>query len=501
MLYAPSGMDTPHATMDLLRSPVPGTARAAIDLVAEGPALLTRLFDAVPVGLALFDRELRYVTLNQYLADMHGLPLAVYAGARLRELLPELGMAVEPYLAATLATGRPSLDVDISVATPATNGHEGHWMMSFHPYPDTGLPLGVFLTMRDTSETRRARLALADSELRARRTLDNLVSFVGTLTPDGTLIDANHKALDAVGILLSDVLGMKFWDCPWWTHDPVAQSRLRLAVANAAAGRIERYDVVVRTAGDGRMALDFMLAPLRDASGNITHLISSAIDITARKTGQALLEGALAEKTALLNELHHRVKNNLQVISSLLNLQRRHAAPAARPPLEESLGRVQAMAVLHELLYASKSYAAINLADYLRQLTTLLRAIAGSGQVAIRIDFTDRGGGLQLDLQRAVPCGLLVNELVTNAVKHAFPNRAGGRVDITLDRLADGRGAVIVEDDGIGLPPEEELATGRSLGFQLVPLLAEQLRAELQTQRTPHTRFEIRFPAAPPGSA
>jgi PAS domain S-box-containing protein len=124
------------------------------------------------------------------------------------------------------------------------------------------------------------------SEPDLRHVLDNLFAFVGVLTPDGTLVQANRAPLEAAGIAAADVLGRKFWDCHWWSYAPEVQAELREAVARAARGEIVRYDVPVRMAGDTRMWIDFQLAPLRDEHGRITHLVPSAMDITARREAE-----------------------------------------------------------------------------------------------------------------------------------------------------------------------------------------------------------------------
>ena len=119
-----------------------------------------------------------------------------------------------------------------------------------------------------------------------RRVLDNLFAFVGVLAPDGRLLDANRAPLEAAGITLQEVRGRPFWEAYWWSHDLAVQARVREACRRAAAGETSRYDLEVRMAGDSRMAIDFQVAPLRDAAGRVTHLIPSAVDITERKRAE-----------------------------------------------------------------------------------------------------------------------------------------------------------------------------------------------------------------------
>ena len=215
------------------------------------------------------------------------------------------------------------------------------------------------------------------------------------------------------------------------------------------------------------------------------------VDITERKRAQEQIAAALMEKTVLLNEIHHRVKNNLQVISSLLNLQSGRARdPAVQALMSESRDRVQAMALIHQLLFERRDWSRVKLGPYLSRLADLLSSTYGRGRIELDVEADD----VELDVQRAVPCGLLVNELVTNAFKHAFPGEATGRIRIELRREGDGTARLRVSDTGRGLPQDLDIENVESLGMQLIPLLAEQVRGTLHIERGPGARFELRFP-------
>jgi PAS domain S-box-containing protein len=172
--------------------------------------------------------------------------------------------------------------------------------LHFNPVRDSqGRQIGAAHILRNVTEQVRMEQTLAQSEGQARRIIDNTVALVGIMTTDGTLIEANATALRAGGLQREDVVGKKFWECYWWSYDVQVQAQLRAAVAKGARGEIVRYDVVVRTAGDGRMAIDFMLAPARDSAGQITHLIPSALDISERKRA----EEALAQSEELVRTI------------------------------------------------------------------------------------------------------------------------------------------------------------------------------------------------------
>jgi two-component sensor histidine kinase len=202
----------------------------------------------------------------------------------------------------------------------------------------------------------------------------------------------------------------------------------------------------------------------------------------------------LKDREVLLQEVHHRVKNNLQVISSLINMQARKLDPgASRDALRECQTRVQAIALIHERLYQSKDYSRVPLSEYVRSLAASVFNASGIAQGEIKLEFAI--GDLSLTVDKAIPCGLLLNELITNALKHAFCDGRSGVVRVELERLDEALVRLAVVDDGMGLPGSFQGADSRSLGMQLVSTLAEQLDGELRIERQGGTRFELRFPA------
>lgn len=205
------------------------------------------------------------------------------------------------------------------------------------------------------------------------------------------------------------------------------------------------------------------------------------LDITAQKRVEQELQASIREKDALLQEVHHRVKNNLQVISSLLDLQSLAITDVnAQLAFSDSQRRVHAMALVHEQLYQGNTMAQIDFANYVRTLTEYLQQsyLSASNTVTITIDIED----IELDANTAIPCGLIINELVSNALKHAFPNNQPGEVRISC-RAAVNQVTLSVSDSGIGLPSEAELSKTGALGLKLVATLARQLRATITLER------------------
>jgi len=222
--------------------------------------------------------------------------------------------------------------------------------------------------------------------------------------------------------------------------------------------------------------------------------------ITERKQAEHALRKSLAEKESLLKEVHHRVKNNLQIVVSLLHLQSgRIENKLALEALRETQSRVRAMALLHETLYRSADLAHINFQTYLDNLCKYL--FRSYGPETSRLQFQLEAAGVELGLEQAVPCGLIVSELVSNTLKHAFPNGRTGALSVALRSEAGSSLRLSVTDTGVGLPPDFDARRARSLGLQLVFNLARQLRGAVAIEPGPGARVVITFPTAPTLSA
>jgi two-component sensor histidine kinase len=232
--------------------------------------------------------------------------------------------------------------------------------------------------------------------------------------------------------------------------------------------------------------------------------VSSALDHFARErrrtAGEAALREsetryrtALQEREALLKEVHHRVKNNLQVISSLLRLEReRHGDASVKSAMSDMQQRILSMALLHETLYKSSDLARVDLSAYLTDLAGhVFRASAPSnGSIALQLNLAS----LRVDIDDAVPCGLVVNEILSNCLKHGFPHGRGGTVSIDLQPVGAGTDYLLrISDTGIGLPDDFETRRSGSLGVQLIRVLAGQLKGSLRIDHSPGTTFSIVF--------
>jgi len=204
------------------------------------------------------------------------------------------------------------------------------------------------------------------------------------------------------------------------------------------------------------------------------------------------LKNSLKEKEILLKEIHHRVKNNLQVISGLLDLQAQHIRdPSGRLKYKESQNRIITMALIHEKLYHSENLTQVDLADYIHNLCENLIISYGADRDRIRLDIKSKK--IEIAVDTAIPCGLIINELITNALKHAFPGDRAGTISLSFKQLRNGHFLLTVADDGVGIPEDVDIYRTSTVGMQLVTVMIKQLGGTIKLKRKGGTSFKIRF--------
>ena len=215
-------------------------------------------------------------------------------------------------------------------------------------------------------------------------------------------------------------------------------------------------------------------------------------EIHERQQAEEQVKASLAEKEVLLREIHHRVKNNMQVISSMLDLQADTLQDEqVRDLFKESQHRIKSMALIHEHLYQTPDLARIDFVDYVESLTSHLLRSYGikGGAVTLHLDIAS----IYLSIETAIPCGLIINELVSNALKYAFPDDQGGDISIELQPKAAQDLRLVIRDNGVGLPSDMDFRQSRSLGMTLVMTLVKQIRGVMEWRSVHGLEFQITF--------
>ncbi len=291
---------------------------------------------------------------------------------------------------------------------------------------------------------------------------------------------------DPVGLHVREVIART--QCRWQDGRPFqfeAQPTPR-----ALGGEIVRNQRYVITRPDGaEMALETSSAPMR-IGDQIAGTVTVWHDITERVLAEKTILASLHEKEVLLKEIHHRVKNNMQIISSLVSLQADTLDnPTLQPLFNDLRDRVRTMALVHEKLYQSDSLAEIDFAEYTGSLLHYLWRANGDAASNVRLRLAVQP--VSISIEQAVPCGLMLNEMVTNALKHAFRERADGELTVVLHAGANGAVCLRVSDNGVGLPADWRQSS--SLGLRLVQMLTEQVRGTLDVQTDGGTAFTLTF--------
>jgi PAS domain S-box-containing protein len=403
---------------------------------------------------------------------------------------------VRSYVKSLFSGTQRSFNIEFPIRT--RTGDQRHWSFSASS-PGTLRDRRRFIVGMavDITERSRAEAALRASEERFRLLVDNVQEYALFQTdPEGRVTSWNPGAQRLFAYTEAEMLGQ---DVSRLLTPEDEQARvLDLEIASVMQGaRQQDARWLVRKDGS-RFWAQWITEPVHDETGTIRGVVKVLRDETDRQRADEAIRASLAEQEQLLKEVHHRVKNNLQVITSLINLQARYVEDERALALfDQTRNRVYSIAAIHELIYRSASFAAIHLSDYARQLVPDLVRFYGMED---RISVTIAGDAATLELERAVPCGLLLNELVSNACKHAFPHGARGALSVTVEGAGE-YATLEVADTGVGLPEGFDYRRASTLGMQLVHNLARQLRATVSVLPGPGTRVVVRIPQRRPQEA
>ena len=486
--------------------------RAQTELDAER-ARYFDLYDLAPVGYCTVSGQGLILEANLTAASLLGVPRGALAKRRLHSFILPADEDVYYLRRKTLfATGEPQA---FDLRMVRTGGTAFWALLEATLVENAGGESVCRLVISDITERKQAgelllqahaeltaiyagvpvALLLVDRDLRIGRWNNAAAQFAGRIAEDmlghriGSALRCRHSLDDPRGC----GFGPSCSSCP-----------IRLAVMGTFAdgnGR-DRVEAMLHI-GVGQEAENrwLLVSTCYLESNGAGKVLVTANDITERKRGEeALREGArkmelaVQEKTVLLQEVHHRVKNNLAVTASLLSMKADDCGPEARLALEESQQRVHSIALVHEHLYASGCLDHINFDEYARDLAQGVYAACGGEQRGISLDL--ELDPIEVGIERAVPCALILNELLSNAFKYAFAGGRTSRILVSFHQPEPGCLELAVEDDGAGLPAGSLGGQNESLGLRIVGILARQLDGSLEQKACPGTRILLRFPAA-----
>lgn len=361
-----------------------------------------------------------------------------------------------------------------------------------HSKDDNAHYLGTVGIIRDISETLKAEKAYLMAEQHYRLLIDNSMVLFTILTPDGTILYKSNSIKPMMGYESFDLIGEKEED---YIHEKDRQAFNQIINSSLNSCDTEHHIEISYRKIDKQLSIcDTRIISICDDTNEIMCYVLYSYDITERKHAEEKLKVSIREKELLLQEIHHRVKNNMQIISGLLNLQKSHVKDETDAELfTELINRIRAMAQVHQTLYQSGDFSHINFMNYIKDIAENIHNTYCMDNTSVEFHY-DFGEGY-LNINKAVPCGLIVNELLSNVYKHAFAGLPQGDVYITFKKIENDMLLLQIRDNGRGLPDEIDFYRTDSMGLQLINSLALQLRGKVKCAVNNGTDIRIEFPS------
>jgi PAS domain S-box-containing protein len=358
---------------------------------------------------------------------------------------------------------------------------------------DRGDVVGAMGVSRDITAIKKAEEELRLSEERHRAIYDQAYIGIARIAKMGRFVLVNERLCDMFDYSAEELYKKTFYELGVKEEVEEVEEGL-VDWDQLLSGKIKNFSreqTYVRKDGQ-LLSANVTVSLVRDTNNSPNYFVAVFEDITERKEYERQLEESIKEKEVLLKEVHHRVKNNMQVISSILNLQSSYISDEnALGILRESQDRIKSMSFVHESLYQSKTLSEVNFAEYIQNIARNLYHSYGRPEGGIGLEFDLEP--IYLNLDTSIPCGLIINEVVSNSLKYAFAGREKGTIKIAFSKFSEDKLKLIISDDGIGLPENFDIENAESLGLQLVTTLITQIGGELDIDVSKGTCFNILF--------
>lgn len=387
-------------------------------------------------------------------------------------------------------------------------------------------------TIEDITRKKEAEAAIKESESFFADTLDDLLTCVGVLDKDGTILFANNTSLELIDLEADDVLGINYFQSEWWKYSDKTRQIIKECVERCAKGETIVFEGELIKKDGTRLWISQSMHSIFDEDGIVRYIIPEGRDITQQKISEEALKKAhdelekrvvqrtselaeankkllheindrkkiekqlkisLQEKEILLSEIHHRVKNNLQIVSSLLGMAAmRHTNQETINVLNESRNRIQTMSMIHEQLCESENLQFMDMPTIITKIASGIAELSEAYENNITYDI--KVDVPTLSLSQAITCSLIINELLSNVQKHAYPNKKKGSVLIKMHMTDMDNVLLKVKDNGVGISKEIDIDKIESLGLKLVVILAkEQLKGKIDFFSQEGTEIAISF--------
>ncbi|MBN1532454.1 MAG: PAS domain S-box protein [Spirochaetes bacterium] len=478
--------------------------KRAEEAIRESERRLLSTIEGSPIPTFVIDRNHRVVFWNRALAQISGIPHDEIVGTgdhwrafydHPRPCMADLLLDGKIEEIGKLYEGNYSPSVLVEGAYEAIDYFprmhtNGKWLRftAAAIRDSSGSITGAIETLEDITEGKESERQLRESEERYRLVFEHSPIGINHIDAKGRTLDANEKWGEIMGAARESFIGFN-------TLANIQDARMLQSIRQVLEGKPDYFEAEYTSVVSGKKSIiQFISQPIFSPNGAVSGAIGICQDITQRHLTERALRDSLREKKVLLKEIHHRVKNNLNIVVSLLGLQvHRETSEEAKYSLNITRSRIFAISLIHELLYQMGNLSRIDFGAYIRKLVTQLHGVLIDE--SMNIDEMINVESISLDIEKAVPCGILVSEILTNAYKHAFHGR--GRGSISIEMTAEPGGyRLSIGDDGGGLPEGVDFRTTTSLGMELIRMLAEtQLRGTLRHWNDNGLKYAITIPA------
>jgi len=470
--------------------------KQAEEALKESENKYRELYDEAPVGYHEIDREGRLTRVNKTEAELLGYALEEMIGRYVWEfIVPDQRGISRKSIKTKIEQKKTGESFERKYI--CKNGKEIDVYITDRLILDkSGNLLGIRSTLENITERKRAEEALKESENKYRELYDEAPVGYHEIDREGRLTRVNKTEAELLGYALEEMIGRYVWEFIVPDQRGISRKSIKTKIEQKKTGEGFERKYICKNGKEIDVYITDRL--ILDKSGNLIGIRSTLENITERKQVEEKIQASLQEKELMLQEIYHRVKNNLQVISSLLDLKSRNVrGKKAAEIFKECKTFVRAMSLVHEKFYQSRDLARINFKEYIESITKeLVRAYYhAEKKIALKFDLED----ISLEIGSAISCGLVLNELVTNSLKHAFPEGKHGELNVSLHAGEKNDIVLTVGDSGIGLPHGFNFRSSKSFGLNLVTGLVErQLMGKIELTESHGTEFRVTFQGIKP---
>ena len=479
--------------------------KQAEEALLESEQRLANIIDFLPDATFVIDSEKKIIAWNRAMEEMTGVNkdnmigqgdyayTIPFYGERRKHLLDLIDLDDKELASKYKYVQRKGNTLCAETFTPALYGGKGAyvWATGSPLFDNKGNRIGTIESIKDITEQKRMEKALQES----KDYLDKIINSIGdplfvkdrqhkmTLVNDAACKFFNRTREEILGKTERDLFPTKEEGEITWSKDEDVFSK-RIEIINEEIDTVDTHSLITPVTILAKKSL------YTDKEGK-QFLIGIIRDITDRKQVENRIKTSLQEKEVLLKEVHHRVKNNLQIISALLSLQSSYLTDENIIKIfRDSQNRIKSMALVHENLYRSKDLGKVDFNEYINQLVAHLSQ--SYGDLAARLDFKVNSENVYLNINTAIPCGMIINELISNSFKHAFPDGRSGEVCIDLSSEDDGF-KLVVSDNGVGIKGDINIKDSKTLGFRLIDTLVKQIDGKMSLDTINGTQMRDSF--------